>query len=62
MIQGGKHHDHDHALLKVSFEKYQEEIASSLGPMEKQVEIIEKALEELNTHCREISNHAVSSY
>ena len=56
VIQGGKHHDHDHALLKVAFEKYKEEISSSLEPMEKQVVIIEKALAELNTRCGEISD------
>ena len=36
-IKGGKHHDHDYALLKKAFEKYKEEITSSLDPMEKQV-------------------------
>ena len=58
VIQGGKHHDHDHALLKVyvAFERYKKEISSSLKPMEKQVVLIEKALEELNTCCREISD------
>ena len=56
VIQGGKHHDHDHALLKVAFEKYKNEILSSLEPMEKQVVLIEKALAELNTRCGEISN------
>ena len=56
VIQGGKHHDHDYALLKVAFEKYKEEITSSLEPIEKQVVIIEKALAELDTRCGEISN------
>ena len=56
VIQGGKHHDHDYALLKVAFEKYKNEILSSLEPMEKQVVLIEKALAELNTHCGEISD------
>ena len=56
VIQGGKHHDHDHALLKVAFEKYKNEISLSLEPMEKQVVLIEKALAELNTRCGEISN------
>ena len=56
VIQGGKHHDHDHALLKVAFEKYKEEITSSLEPMEKQVMIVKNALAELNTRCGEISN------
>ena len=56
VIQGGKHHDHDYALLKVAFEKYKNEILSSLDPMEKQVVLIEKALAELNTRCGEISD------
>ena len=56
VIQGGKHHDHDHVLLKVAFEKYKNEILSSLEPMEKQVMLIETALAELNTRCGEISD------
>ena len=56
VIKGGKHHDHDYALVKETFEKYKEEISSSLEPMKKQVVIIEKALEKLNTCCREISD------
>ena len=56
VIQGGKHHDHDHALLRVAFEKYKKDITASLKPMEKQVVIIEKALAELNTRCGEISD------
>ena len=56
VIQGGKHHDHDHVLLKVAFEKYKNEISSSFEPIEKQVVIIEKALVELNTRCGEISD------
>ena len=55
-IKGGKHHDHDYALLKVAFEKYKNEILSSFEPMEKQVVLIEKALAELNTRCGEISD------
>ena len=56
VIKGGKHHDHDYALLQIAFEKYKEEITSSLEPMEKQVTIIKKALEQLNTRCGEISD------
>ena len=55
-IKGGKHHDHDYALLQIAFEKYKEEITSSLEPMEKQVTIIKKALEKLNACCGEISD------
>ena len=56
VITGGKHHDHDYTLLKVAFEKYKEEILISQEPMEEQVVIIKKALEELNTRCGEISD------
>ena len=43
-LKGGKHHSHDYEELNVAFEKYKEEITSSLEPMEKQVTIIKKAL------------------
>ena len=56
VINGGKHHDHDYALLQIAFEKYKEEITSSLEPMDKQVTIIKKALEQLNTRCGEITD------
>ena len=56
VIKGGKHQDHDYALLQKAFEKYKEEITSSLEPMEKQVTIIKKALEQVNTRCGEISD------
>ena len=53
---GGKHQDHRYVLLKTAFEKYKEEIASSLEPMEKQVTTIKKALSEISTRCGEISD------
>ena len=56
VIKGGKHHDHDYALIRIAFEKYKEEITSLLEPMEKQVMIIKKALEQLNARCGEISD------
>ena len=56
VIKDGKHHDHDYALLKKAFEKYKEEITSSLEPMEKQVDIAMKALSQLDTCCGEISD------
>ena len=64
VIQGGKHHDHDHALLEVAFGKYKKDITASLEPMEKQVVIIEKALKKLNTRCGEISDQreAIEDY
>ena len=44
VTKSGKHHSHDYEELNVAFEKYKEEITSSLEPMEKQVTIIKKAL------------------
>ena len=55
-LKGGKHHSHDYEELNVAFEKYKEEITSSLEPMEKQVTTIKKALA-LIEQCRgEISD------
>ena len=52
VIKSGKHHSHDYEELNVAFEKYKEEITSSLEPMEKQVTTIKKALA-LIEKCRE---------
>ena len=56
IMKDGKHHDHDSALIKKAFDKYKGEITSSLEPMEGQVTTIEKALAQLDTCCREISD------
>ena len=56
VVKGGKHHDHDCAGLKKAFEKYIEEIASSLEPMEKQVMATERTLARLDTRCGEIND------
>ena len=55
-LKGGRHHDHEYNELDVAFEKYKEEITSSLEPMEKQVDIAMKALSQLDTRCGEISD------
>ena len=55
-LKSGKHHDHDYEELNQAFEKYKEELTSSLEPMEKQVTIVKKALEELNARRGEISD------
>ena len=60
-IKGGKHHDHDYALLKKAFEKYKKEITSSMEPMEKQVNIAMKALSQLDTRCGEISDQRAAT-
>ena len=44
VTKSGKHISHDYEELNVAFEKYKEEITSSLEPMEKQVTTIKKAL------------------
>ena len=61
VIKGGKHHDHDYALLKKAFDEYKEEITSSLEPMEKQVNIAMKALSQLDTRCGEISDQQAAT-
>ena len=52
VTKSGKHHSHDYEELNLAFEKYREEITSSLEPMEKQVMTIKKALT-LIEQCRE---------
>ena len=56
VVKGGKHHDHDCAGLKKAFEKYNEEIASYLEPMEKEVMAAERALAQLDARCGEIND------
>ena len=61
VIKGGKHHDHDYELLKKAFEKYKEEITSSLEPMEKQVDAAIKVLSQLDTRRGEISDQRAAT-
>ena len=56
VIRGGKHQSHDYKELNQAFEKFKEEIALSIEPMEKQVAIIKKALALIEQCCGEISN------
>ena len=61
-LKGGKHHDHDYEELDQAFEKYRQEITSSLAPaMEKQVTIIKKALAQFDTFCGEISDQQAAT-
>ena len=55
-LKGGKHHSHDYEELDQAFEKYTEEITSSIEPMEKQVVIIKKAQALIEQRCGEISD------
>ena len=61
IAKGGKHHDHDYEELDQAFEKYRQEITSSLEPMEKQVTIIKKALAQFDTCCGEISDQRAAT-
>ena len=56
VTKSGQHYSHDYEELNVAFEKYKEEITSSLEPIEKQMTTIKKALA-LIEQCRgEISD------
>ena len=54
IAKGGKHREHDYEELNQAFEKYRQEITSSLKPIEKQVTIIKKSLAQLDTRCGEM--------
>ncbi len=56
----GKHHDHNSDPLDETFDKYKEEITSSLKSMEKQLETIHTALAQLDTRSGEISDQRVT--
>ena len=55
-LKGGKHHDHDCLPLKKAFERYKEEIASYVEPLEKQVTTIKTALAQLDRRREEITS------
>ena len=56
VLKCGKHHSHNYQELDKAFDRYKVEITASLGPMEKQLTTIKKALEQLGTCCEEISD------
>ena len=60
-LKGGRHHDHEYNELDIAFEKYKEEITSSLEPMENQVDIAMKALSQLDACCGEISDQRAAT-
>ena len=61
VIKGGKHHDHDCVTLADAFAKYQEEIAASLEPMERQMTVLKDALTKLDASCEEISEQRTAT-
>ena len=60
-LKGGEHQTHPYEALNQAFEKYKAEIACFLGPMEKQVTVITKALAQLDARCGEISNQRTAT-
>ena len=55
IMKEGRHHDHDCALIRKAFQKYEEEMASSVSAMEEQVASLEKGLVHLDSCCEEIA-------
>ena len=60
-LKGGKHQTHHYEKLGITFETYRAEITSFLGPMEKQVIVITKALAQLDARCGEISDQRTAT-
>ena len=61
VIKDGKHHDHDYEELDQAFERYKQEITSSLEPMEKQVAATKNTLAQLDARCGEISDQRTAT-
>ena len=55
VIEGGEHHSHSYELINIAFEQYKIQIASSRGPMKKQLAAIMNALVQVNACGAEIS-------
>ena len=55
-IKGGKHEGHDYYELGSAYERYKGEVRPSLEPMEGKLNTVEKALAQLDTRRREVSD------
>ena len=55
-LKGGKHHSHDYDEINNAYEKYKGEVTPSLEPMEGKLNTLKKALAQLDTRCREVSD------
>ena len=60
-LKGGEHQTHHYEELNQAFEKYKAEVTSLLGPMEKQVTVITKALAQLDARCGKISDQRTAT-
>ena len=56
IIRGGKHHSHDCDYIKNAYERYKGEVRPSLKLMESKLNTVKKALAQLDTRCREVSD------
>lgn len=59
-IKGSKHHHCEYELVEKAFEAYERELTVLLDPMEKQLAIFNKALEEVECCRKEISSQQTS--
>jgi hypothetical protein len=55
-LRGGRHHSHQYDELSQAFEKYKQQIAPLLEPLENQVVTITQALSQLDLRCEAISD------
>ena len=56
VIRGGKHHSHNYDEIKNTYERYKGKVRPSLEPMEDKLNAVKKALAQLDTRCREVSD------
>ena len=54
IMKGGKHRDHDHAVIEDAYEKHKREIQSAIKPLEEQVADIQRSLAQLGRGSDEI--------
>ena len=55
-LKGGKHEGHDYDEIKNAYERYKGEVRLSLEPMESKLNVVKKALAQLDTRCGEVSD------
>ena len=53
---GGKHEGHDYDEIKKAYKRYKEEVRPSLEPMAGKLNAVKKALAQLGTHCKRVSD------
>ena len=55
-LKGSKHEGHDFDEIKNAYERYKGEVRPSLKPMESKLNVLKKALAQLDTRCGEVSD------